>query len=72
MDKQQLTKQEIEERIKVLENYINAPTHETMVGTAKNEKIYYEDLLIELEESIYSTIQNDCPYQIYQQIGILI
>jgi len=72
MEKQQLTKEEIEERIKVLQDWINKPTYIEMVGTAKKEIIYYQDLLIELEDSIYPTIQNDNPFQIYQQIGILI
>ncbi|WP_312148790.1 hypothetical protein [Empedobacter sp.] len=46
--------------------------NDPMAGTAKNEVFYYIDLLSELEESIYPTILNECPFQIYQQIGVLL
>ncbi|HBX61993.1 MULTISPECIES: hypothetical protein [Empedobacter] len=72
MDKQYLNKQQLENRIKKLNDWLIQNPNDPMAGTAKNEVFYYIDLLSELEESIYPTILNECPFQIYQQIGVLL
>ena len=72
MDKQQLTKEEIEERIKVLEDWIRNPSYPFMIGTAVKEVQLYQCLLDKLENSSKLTIENTVQWQIYPQIGILI
>lgn len=72
MEKQLLTNEEIKERIEVLEEWINKGTYTEMIGTAVNETLYYVNLLAQLEDSEELQIVNECPTQIYQQIGIVI
>lgn len=72
MDKELLNKEEIQERINTIKTWINKGENVEMIGTARNEVIYYQDLLSDLEDSIYPTIKNDCPTQIFQQIGVLL
>ena len=72
MEKQQLTKEEIEERIEVLEDWIQKGSFVEMTTTAVTELNLYKELLIKLEESGELTIINTVHTEIYQQIGILI
>ena len=72
MDKELLNKEEIQERINTIKTWINKGENVEMIGTARNEVIYYQDLLSDLEDSIYPTIKNDCPTLIFQQIGVLL
>ena len=72
MEKQLLTKQEIQERIEVLKDWIKNPSHPEMTGTALDEVQLYQCLLEKLEKSDGLTIENTVHWQIYPQIGILI
>ncbi len=72
MEKQQLTKEEIEERIKVLEDWIKKPTFSEMISTAVTEVQLYKKLLSNIEESNIERIVNTVHTQVYQQLGILI
>ena len=72
MEKQQLTKEEIEERIDVLEDWIQKGSFVEMTTTAVTEVNLYKELLIKLEKSGKLTIENTVHTQVFQQIGILI
>ena len=72
MDKQQLTKEEIEERIKVLEDWIEKGSFVEMKSTAITEYQLYKRMLEDIENSKVETIKNTVHTQIFQQIGILI
>lgn len=72
MDKQYLNKQQIENRIKKLNDWLTQNPNDPMAGTAKNEVFYYIDLISDLEDSFSQTIQDQCPTQIHQQIGTYI
>lgn len=72
MDKQLLTKEEITERIEVLEEWIKNTTFSEMISTAVTEVQLYRKLLSNLEESNKESIVNTVHTQVFQQIGILI
>lgn len=72
MDKQYLNKQQIENRIKKLNDWLIQNPNDPMAGTAKNEVYYYLDLISDLKDSDSLTIQDQCPTQIHQQIGVLL
>ncbi|WP_333662257.1 hypothetical protein [Chishuiella changwenlii] len=70
MDKEYLNKEELLERIKVLDDWILNNVDAPMSGTAIAELFYYTELADKLDVSSSEIIQNSCPTQIYQQIGI--
>lgn len=72
MDKQYLNKRQIENRIKKLNDWLIQNPNDPMAGTAKNEVYYYLDLISDLKDSSSLTIQDQCPTQIHQQIGVLL
>ena len=72
MEKQQLTKEEIEERISVLEDWIQKGSFVEMTSTAVTEVHLYKNLLEKMEQSNCETIENTVHTQVFQQIGILI
>lgn len=72
MDKQYLNKRQIENRIKKLNDWLVQNPNDPMAGTAKNEVFYYLDLISDLKDSSSLTIQDQCPTQIHQQIGVLL
>jgi len=72
MDKEYLNKEELLERIKVLDDWILNNIDAPMSGTAIAELHYYTDLANVLDKYNSETIINSCPTQIYQQIGIFI
>lgn len=72
MDKQYLNKRQIENRIKKLNDWLVQNPNDPMAGTAKNEVYYYLDLISDLKDSSSLTIQDQCPTQIHQQIGVLL
>lgn len=72
MDKQYLNKRQIENRIKKLNDWLTQNPNDPMAGTAKNEVFYYLDLISDLKDSSSLTIQDQCPTQIHQQIGVLL
>ena len=72
MDKQYLNKRQIENRIKKLNDWLIQNPNDPMAGIAKNEVYYYLDLISDLKDSSSLTIQDQCPTQIHQQIGVLL
>ncbi|MDH1881157.1 hypothetical protein [Empedobacter sp. GD03797] len=72
MDKQYLNKKQLEKRIERLNNWLIQNPNDPMAGTAKNEVYYYLDLISDLKDSSSLTIQDQCPTQIHQQIGVLL
>ena len=72
MDKQYLNKKQLEKRIERLNNWLIQNPNDPMAGTAKNEVLYYINLLSDLKDSDSLTIQDQFPTQIHQQIGVLL
>ncbi len=65
MDKQLLTKEEITERIEVLEEWIKNTTFSEMISTAVTEVQLYRKLLSNLEESNKESIVNTVHTQVF-------
>ena len=72
MGKQYLNKKQLQKRIKKLNDWLIQNPNDPMAGIAKNEVYYYLDLISDLKDSGSLTIQDQCPTQIHQQIGVLL
>ncbi|MGV0854634.1 hypothetical protein ACTS95_08040 [Empedobacter brevis] len=72
MDKQFLNKHQLEERVKVLNDWYKQNPEHPMRGSVKNEAMYFIRKKNELLESTSTEIEVNPITQIYQQIGKLL
>ncbi len=72
MDKQFISKVQINERIEKLIDWVNQNPFHFMTSPVKAESLEYVKLLEECETNQLNEIVNCVPTQIYQQIGKLI